>query len=250
MNNDEKLFPRKLTDKERDLLFSILPESKIGYKVYRDKIERLFIIGQGRFGGGNFILGNKDDKPDLSLQSAPVFAIGTNHYEEALIDIIIHEENDNKIEFDIAVKENIFIPDKLTVIKKWNFSEWVPGQNTPGDDSFVREVVIYPDKYILAIALSHKKIWFYEKKSGVNHILPVSNFYNELMRVLKIKNEEMFKKPSLFFEKLDSYKDEDLALAFLSYNKYMHKLKIDYSLFEKPVKIKKRKSLLKIFKRG
>jgi hypothetical protein len=250
MNEIKNIFPRKLTEKEKELLFSILPEDKPGYKAYIERINELIVIGKGRFGGGNFILGVKEDKPDLSLPSAPVFAIGTNHYEEALIDITIHEEEDNKIEFDIAVKENSHIPDKLTIIKKWNFSDWEPGQNAPGDNSFVREVVIYPEKYILAIAPTHKKIWLYEKESGVNHVLPVSNFFNELMRVLKIKNEEMFKKPSLFFENLDSYKDEDLALAFLSYNKYMHKLKIDYSLFEKPVKIKKRKGLLNIFKRG
>jgi hypothetical protein len=250
MSDYENIFPGKLTDKEKELLFSVLPENKPGYKIYKERIEELFVIGQGRFGNGNFILGMKDDKPDFSLPSAPVFAIGTIVFDKGVIDITIHEEAENKIEFDIALKENLKIPDKITVIKKWNFSDWIPGQSAPGDNSYVREVIIYPDMYILAIAPSQKKIWLYEKESGVNHILPLSNFFNELIRVLKIKNEEIIKRPAFFFENLNSYKDEQLALAFLGYNKYMHKLKIDYSFFEKPVKIKKQKKLFNLFIRG
>ena len=50
-------FPRKLTERERDFLFSILPENKKGYKLYRDKIDSLFVIGFGRFGDTNLVLG-------------------------------------------------------------------------------------------------------------------------------------------------------------------------------------------------
>jgi hypothetical protein len=60
----------------------------------------------------------------------------------------------------------------------------------------------------------------------------------------------MLKNPSLFFENLDSYKDEHLTLAFLSYNKYMRRIKIDYPLFHKLIKIKKKKNLFSFFTRG
>ena len=129
------VFPRKLTTQERELLFSILPEYKTGYNSYRKKINELMVIGSGRFGGGNFILGKENTKPDLSFPSSPVFATGTNVYTEATIDIAIHEEVDDEIEYDISVMNKDFIPETLTEIRKWNYSEWNPGNNAPNDTS-------------------------------------------------------------------------------------------------------------------
>ncbi len=108
-NGDNKyVFPRELTELEREILFSVLPENKPGYKIYRDKISRLKVTGTGRFGGGNFILGKEGSLPDLSVSSAPVFASGTIEFEDCVADINIHEEMDNEIEFDISFsKEKI-----------------------------------------------------------------------------------------------------------------------------------------------
>src|SRR4030067_1942274 len=181
--NNERTFPRNLTSNENMLLFSVLPENKTGYNAYRNKIKALVVTGFGRFGGGNFILGKENTKPDLSFSSSPVFAIGTNIYKEGTIDIAIHEELDDEIEYDISVLNQSHragsIPETLTEIKRLNYSEWNPGDTAPNDGSYVREVKIIENEYMLAIAALHKKIWLHEYKSGVNFIIPLSNFYNE-----------------------------------------------------------------------
>ena len=244
MNHNSNKFPRQLTSVENMLLFSVLPENKTGYFSYRNKINNLVVTGSGRFGGGNFILGKEDTKPDLSLPSAPVFAIGTNVYEEGTIDITIHEDIDDEIEYDISARNKNSIPETLTEIKKWNYSEWNPGDKAPNDNSEVREIII-SEEYILAIAPRHKKIWLHENKSGVNFLLPVSNFYNELMRVCNIRDTKIALRPASFFEIQNQFTDNQLMLAFFSYNKYLKKVNVDY--IPGRIQLKKRKSILSVF---
>jgi hypothetical protein len=238
-------FPRKLTSVENMLLFSVLPENKSGYNSYRNKINNLVVTGSGRFGEGNFVLGKEGTKPDLSLPSAPVFAIGSNVYEEATVDVTIHEDIDDEIEYDISARNQNSIPETLTEIKKWNYSEWNPGDEAPNDNSQVREIIINDD-YILAVAPLHKKIWLHERRSGVNFLLPVTNFYNELMRVCNIRDTKIALKPSSFFNTHNQFTNEQLMLAFFSYNKYLKRVDIDYT-FAYETHRKKKKSFLSVF---
>ena len=113
------------------------------------------------------------------------------------------------------------------------------------DNSDVREIIINDD-YILAIAPQHKKIWLHEKESGVNFLLPVTNFYNELMRVCNIRDTKIALRPASFFEIHNQFTDDQLILAFFSYNKYLKRVNIDYTLLDK-IHHKKRKSILLVF---
>jgi len=242
---NENKFPRKLADREKDFLFSILPEKKPGYKKYRDKIDGLYVIGTGRFGETNLILGNQNENPDFSYSSTPVFALGAIIYsrrdipEESVVDVIIHEENDNQIEFDISCKEDATIPEALSEINRWNFSEWIPGDKAPVDKSFVREVILIPGKYIVAIAPSLYKIWLHEFESGVNHLIPLTNFYNYLMIVTNIRDPKKILKQKLLFENLSDYTDKDLIATFILYNKYFKRFLIDFPIQTEREKEKK-----------
>ncbi|RPI71639.1 MAG: hypothetical protein EHM47_09805 [Ignavibacteriales bacterium] len=248
MDNNRNKFPRQLTSNENMLLLSVLPENKIGYKSYRDKINTLLVTGSGRFGGGNFILGKEGTISDLSFPSSPVFALGTNEYKECKIDITIHEEIDNEIEYDISVRNQDSIPEILTEIRKWNYSGWNPGDKAPNDNSLVREIIILENKYLLAIAPQHKKIWLHEFETGVNHLIPVTNFYNELMRVSEIRDTSVALKPASFFDNHIKFIDKQLMLAFFSYSRYLRKFNI-----QNPVTINsvqpKRKIFFSIFRK-
>lgn len=243
------MFPRNLTKTENFLLFSILPENKIGYNSYRNRINNLVVTGSGRFGGGNFVLGREGTKPDLSFPSSPVFAIGTNVYEEGTIDITIHEELDEEIEFDISARNQNTVPENLTEIKKWNYSEWNPCDKAPNDNSFVREIIIVKDEYVLSIAPAHKKIWLHEFKSRINFLVPLTNFYNELMRVSNIKDASVALKPTSFFKNIDKFNDEQLILAFFSYNRYLRKFDIQ-NISQLESTFPKRKKTFSIFSKG
>lgn len=243
------IFPRELYAIEKELLFSVLPEGKPGYKIYRDKIDNLLVAGAGRFGRGNLYLGKEGAAPDNTLPSAPVLASGTVEFIECTADINIHEEVDEVIEFDIAFSTEE-IPALLHEKKRWSYSDWIPGQKAPFDGSDVREISAGDGLHFLAIAPAHKKIWLHEIRSGINFLIPVSNLYNSLMLMKNIREANTVSKPALFFENQKNFTDREIISAFLVYNKYFRKFNINSSGFEdKPVKSKK-KSIFKIFRKG
>lgn len=219
-------FPRKLTAPEKIILLSILPESKAGYKLYREKIINLFVIGSGRFGGNNYILGNMGDELDLNVPSSPVFALGIAESGMDTIDIVIHEQQDEQIEFDITANPISLLQNDLMIDKVRCFSYWIPGEKYLFEDAEVREYMISPGSYILAIAPQLKKIWLHDISTGVNHIIPVSNFFNELMRLKNIRNPKLALNPGNFFENINEYKNDEIRNAFLMYDNYLSKFNI------------------------
>ncbi len=234
MNPGVKQFPRELTAQEKHLLFSVLPEEKPGYRFYREKISELIVTGYGRFRNNNYILGKTNTLPDLSYSSTPVFAAGTIIIPGDEIDILINEESDDEIEFDITLPNTNEIPTEIKEIERWNYSGWNPGDKAPHDNTAVRETVINQDEYILAFATAHKKIWLHENKSGVNHLIPHTNYYNELMRFKRTRDPKLALNPKLMFEKLDEFSDYELINAFVLYNKYMRRFSKDFSKYLKP----------------
>jgi hypothetical protein len=214
------LYPRKITDIEKICLFLILPENKPGYKLYRNKIESMLILEDGNFGEGNYILGKDEPDPDLFFSSAPVFALGTIYNGPEQFDLIIHEETENKIEvlFDKDVNE---IKEKDIKVKSYSY--WMPGMISPFSDSEVREITVKPKEFILAVVPEEKKIWLHESASGVNHLIPVTNYYNSLMLYRNERNAEKVLNPNLFFNNLGLYNDQELKSAFELYNKYMRR---------------------------
>lgn len=243
----DKDFPRKLNEDERRILFSLLPENRSGYSQYRKLIDVFFVIGEGRFGNGNLILGDINSKPDLSIPSSPVLALGYIHSEADIYYVVIHSLDDNKIEVQIdpfPVKKEIQV-DKIV-----SYSEWKPGMKSPEKSASVYEYSIVEDKYLLAICPLSKKIWLYESESGINYLIPLSNFFNELMRLKNIKDEKSITNPSGFFKEIDKYSKSDIKLAFLLYNKYLKKFDFGDELARLISETEDRKRSFKFFGRG
>lgn len=246
-NNSENYFPRSLTDDEKKYLFSVLPENKPGYKSYREKINELSVIGYGRFGGTNLILGKENEKPDLSIPSSPVFAAGYVIYDSVEVYIVIHEEEFDQIEIDIS---ETILSDEIKEkkeINRWNYSEWKPGDRAPNDNGMVRQVDLSVDNYILAFAPTHKKIWVHNSATGINHFIPSGIFYNELMSIKGIRESKIVLNYNLLFEKLSEFGDNELFSAFINYNKLKRRIKFDYNQVE--IKKEKESFFQKVFRR-
>lgn len=226
------MYPRKLTNRELDWLFFLLPEDVPGYNDYRNKIFTMSVIGEGRFSDGNYFLGHEGDVPDLSYPSLPMFACGQIECEECLIQISIHEFYDNKIEFSINNILGETIPEDLHEIKRWSYSYWRPGSPSPFENDELREINLTTNKNELVLVLSKQKqsIWLYETGTGINHIIPVSNFINELLLVKKtiVKSDGI--NIANVFSNLSSFTDDDFRQAFLKYNKDWKKVKMSYFL--------------------
>lgn len=217
-------YPREISTVEKELLFSILPVYKPGYAQYRELINTYSVTGEGTRGELNLFLGKSGSEPDTISPSRPVFALGTLEYGTGVIDLVIHEEINNEIE--TVIEGDISIVSEGELQKNINYSEWQPGMYSPEKNEKVREIFIKPTKYLLAFAPSERKIWAHNIVSGVNHLIPLSNYYNSLMLLKNERKGSIALNPKLFFDNLELYDNEELVSAFISYNKYMSRVQL------------------------
>src|SRR5512143_1945782 len=170
--NGQRKYPRKLTEREKDWLLYLLPEDRVLYADYRNKIASMLVIGEGRFGEGNRVLGYEGDEPDLSYSSLPMFACGQIIFKECTVQVSIHEFFDNKIEISINNLSGSEIPEELNEISRWSYSYWKPANPSPFEGDSLREINITKNKNETVLVLSPKNrtIWLYDSKSGVNFI--------------------------------------------------------------------------------
>lgn len=221
-------YPRKLTPREKDWLFYMLPEESHAYSEYRKNIASMLVIGEGRFGEGNLVLGYEGDSPDLSYASLPVFACGQIICKGCTIQVSIHEFFDNKIEVSLSNLSDSGIPEFLIETGRWSYSYWKPGQPSPFEGDKLSEINVSKNNNELVLALSPKSrtIWLYDQRSCVNYIIPVTNFINELLR----GNPKIDKSGGInidfIFSNLDKFDDYDFVRAFVQYNKHWHKVEL------------------------
>ncbi len=241
-------FPRNLTDRELDWILWMLPQEKSGYRDYRSLIEKSVVIGYGKFEGDNLILGQAGDLPNEESFFTPVICLGQVETLEAKIQISIHKPYKNQIQIDIVNLEGDTIPDKLTEVRRWSYSRWNPGEPSPATGKAVREVKIFSkieSNLILVLSPSDRKIWLHEIDSGINYIIPVTNFFNELLR----RRRDIFERigglnVSLVFESIDKFSDAEINNAFLSYSKIFGK--VDVGAYEE---MKDKRGFLAFLKR-
>jgi hypothetical protein len=241
-----KQFPRKLSESELNLLLLLLPENKPGFSNYRKLLNEYYLIGEGRFGNGNYFLGNPGDEIDLEISSSPVLTSGIIYTDKATFEISINEIQNNKIEFSILPypdeNENYNIKKVITL------SDWVPGKKSP-EGNKVKLFPIDGMNYILVIAPVDHRLWLYEKSTGINYPIPVSNFYNELLRLKKETRNEVYRNPNKLFDDLDSFDESEIILSFILYCKYKRRFNFDYLIDRFLPVPKKKKSLFSIFRR-
>jgi hypothetical protein len=221
-------YPRRLTGQETGWLFYLLPEEIPAYAEYRTKLSSMLVIGEGRFGEGNLVLGYEGDKPDLSYSSLPVFACGQIIYKECRLQISVHEFFDNKIEASISNISGDKIPAGLTEVSRWSYSYWKPGAASPFEGDRLREIDIAKTKGALVLALSIKNysVWLYEAKTGLNRIIPVTNFINELLRGNTTVDKTKGINISFVFENLNNFSDDEFIKAMVQYNKQWRKVEL------------------------
>lgn len=243
----EIIYPRKLTASERTILFSILPDGKTGYKNYRSLIDKFYLIGEGRFGNGNLILGELDKLSDPFISSSSVFALGNIFTADEDYYIVIHSIDEGAIEIQI---DPYPVNNEIVITKVVSYSDWVPGMKSPEKNSKVYQYLIKEKEYILAICPLSKKIWLHEYITGVNHIIPKSNFINELMQLQKVTKDKSLINPANFFENINKFSDNEIKLSFLLYNKYLKHFDLGDKLEKFLAENLKSKKSLKLFGRG
>lgn len=228
MSEPNTKYPRQLTDKEWMLLEWLLPEDKPGYKVYRSLLTQLQVIGTGRWGEGDLILGHPSDTPDTSGPMERVFAHGYIETDNGKISISIHEFDGSQLEIQIVNAQQGTLPDELSTLKRATYSTWNPGNRCQFCGAEVREVIINrtEPRAILVICREHKSIWLYDESDKVNFPIPSTNYYNELMLLKNIRDPKIALNSANLFRMLDEFADGELREAFVRYNKTWRRITI------------------------
>jgi hypothetical protein len=226
------VYPQPLPGREREWVEWILPDDRAGYKSYRNAIQSMMIIGEGRRGKGEIILGHGGGELDFSSPLAPVFAYGAVVTSVGTISITLREIRDDQVSVEIVGQHADEVPNELVEIRRWTYSTWSPGNGCPQCGGNVREVGMRDPtnvdrRFVLAICEKDRRLWVHEAGTQVNHLIPVTNYYNELMLHKNIREPNLALDSKRLFTDLPAFSDDDLAYAFLTYNKLKAKVRLE-----------------------
>jgi hypothetical protein len=245
------MYPRQLLPQEKELLLWLLPEHISAYFPYKNFVQTSQVIGEGRWGEGNLLLDNKISSIDLTLGMPPVVAYGECTINNSPLSISVHEFNiDEQLEVQFS---GVFpIPELPVINSKWSYSYWKPGDPCPATQTKVKEIVIRNSsgsiKYILAISAAKKVLWLHHAGSGFNQLIPVTAFYDELLRAKHIRDGALISHPATFFERVNDFTDAEYITALLEYNKKASR-KFDSSDIGIEVVFTKKSLFQKLFKK-
>ncbi len=228
-NGQQALYPRPLSAFERETLLWLLPAASPGYNEYRKYISEWVVVGEGRRGTGNYILAEREVLPDVESPFPQVFAYGVIEAENVSISATLRELFEGQLEYEIVSMNGETIPQNFTERRRWNFSLWSPTQPCPACGSKPREVTIQREAgndATLAVCAVDKRLWIFDARDGVNHLIPVTNFHNALMLYKNIRDPKTALAAENFFKHLHTFSDVDLGAAFVQYNKLRKKIEL------------------------
>lgn len=228
-------YPRPLSAREREWIGWLLPSGCPVYLGFREKILTLEVIGEGRRGKGEIILGNAGDTADFSEPLPPVFVYGMIETDNGNISITIREMLIDQVSIEIVIHGREEIPEQYSERRRWTYSTWSPGQACPQCQRSCREVAMRVEHspevfFVLAVCSIDKRLWVHESSSCVNRLIPVTNYYNELMLHKGIRNPGIALDSKNLFKNLPDYSDAELSSAFQSYNRLKTKFQVKGSI--------------------
>ena len=222
---DQSGFPRALRRKERDIIESILPVDRPGYRTLRETIGRMVVLGEGRRGPGNIILGYAPGSPDFSFPLSPVVALGMVETTRDTYSVTVRECEGDQIDVEIVSSRGEELPEHFEEVRRWTYSSWMPGDPSPCSGESVREVGV-DESVTLAIAADERRLWIHDRSTGMVHPIPVTNYYNELMIRRRIRDPKIALDSRLLFDNQGAYTDEELRDAFVAYNAMKHRVDV------------------------
>ena len=215
-----RAFPRELTDVEREFLYWLLPLEKEGYTKFNEFVQKAIVLGEGRWGEGDLMLGPEPASIDMTLGMEPIVAYGECVLNGKLMTISVHDLNaDDQLEAQFGIYP---LPDDPQVELGWCYSYWKPGDTSPSTGEEVREIALNrKDKQpasVLVISKSQKSMWLHHP-DGMNKLMPVTGLNDDLLRTHGIREFEQVSNPGQFFTSIDDFSDTDIRKAFAEYAK-------------------------------
>jgi hypothetical protein len=223
-------YPRDLTPLEQDLLAWVLPADSPGYLACWNFIGEAVVIGEGRRGEGEIIVGKRGSVPDFGSPLGPVFSFGVAEIPGDVITVTVRELTDSQVSVEIVGGKTDMVPGNVPVMKRWTYANWKPGLTCPQCGGGVREITIGEGMerakagHTLGICVTDRRLWVFDGIALTCRPIPLTNYYNELMLLKSIRDPEIALDGKKLFEHLQRYTDADLAAAFLAYNRLNTKI--------------------------
>lgn len=214
-------YPRELSAFENHALRLLLPLDRDGYKPYNEFLTRAQVIGEGRWGIGDLILAEEPSPIDLTAGMNPVVAYGELTLRQSpTLTVSIHTPEDGQMEVQFGGDTVAYKTEDI--LSYWTYSSWKPGDADPGSDTKLRTIVLQDRNskvlYVLAISAFHRSIWVHQVRTGFNQLLPVTGFYEYLIRAKAAEAGRESFRPSGLFQQLNDFTDEELRMGLLRYN--------------------------------
>ena len=210
-----------LSELERDLLTWVLPEARPVYAPYRQAVMTWSVAARGAQGDGHIVLAPPGLPIDLDLPLPQVLAYGVLETSQGSIAVTVRERVADRLDCDVASLSGRDLPARFTELRRWSYSEWNPGNPCPMCSGHVREVrwmTATGAELVIGICQADRRIWVFDSSRELTIPVPVTSFYNELMRVRRIRDPEIALNPARFYASLPSYSDAELTEAFFRYN--------------------------------
>lgn len=173
------------------------------------------VVSVGRRGDGNLILAPAGHAPDLESPLPSVIAFGELTGEHGVGSVTVREEVGGQIEVEIVD------PGDAPEGRRWTYSSWIPGTVCPQCSAPPREVALPTGSgstVTLAICPRDRRLWVHIGRNGMCRPVPVTLFYSELMRRTGMRDPAIALRSDRLFDALGSFTDQELAIAFISYN--------------------------------
>ena len=251
-NGQRAKFPRSLFPFESQSLLWVLPPDRPGYNSYRKYILEWQVLAEGRRGMGNYILGAHGLTPDVESPLPQVFAYGEIEGKNGSVSVTLREFFEGQLEFELVSLNGETIPAELAEKRRWTFSLWSPSDPCPVCGTAPREIRIRREaggSAVLAVCKTDKRIWIFDERDGVNHLIPVTNFHNALMLQKNIRDPNVALVADNLFKFLHLYSDADLTAAFVYYNKLRRKVDLGTVVLALPKRPSIIKSMLTLFRK-
>lgn len=210
-----QIYPRRLSEIELKYLRYILPDSVAVYNEYFTQLAALWVIGHGRFGHENLVIGEENTVNTHHSGLGSIFSAGVYIENGTRTELLLHSMVEGQAEFDIMNQP------EAKGDAAYTLSLWRPGVKLPGSAEKVREIPLMRDKLLLACDREKRQFWIFEYETQFNRIIPATNLLNEIRFVAGLKGEL---KPKEIFTQLDTVSDEKIVKAFIKYNKLFNKI--------------------------
>lgn len=208
-------YPRRLTETEMKYLRYILPEDILVYDNYYKQLSGLWVIGHGRFGHENLVIGEEKTLNTHHSGLGSIFAAGVYMENGTRTELLLHAMVEGQAEFDIMTQK------AEEGDAAYTLSRWKPGKKLPGSREGVREITLTKGKLLLACDREKRQFWIHEYEREFNRIIPATNLLNEIRFVAGMKGDL---KPKEIFALIDGVSDEMIIKAFIKYNKLFKKI--------------------------